>query len=78
MGFGIVLGDDGKRMKTRSGKTVKLMGLLDEAKEKAKDQLMQRLNSDDVSGFKTQLKEDEIDHAAEILGVASIKYYDLK
>ena len=42
MGFGIVLGDDGKRMKTRSGKTVKLMGLLDEAKEKAKDQLMQR------------------------------------
>ena len=40
MGFGIVLGDDGKRMKTRSGKTVKLMGLLDEAKEKAKDQLM--------------------------------------
>lgn len=37
MGFGIILGEDGKRMKTRSGKTVKLMGLLDEAKEKAKD-----------------------------------------
>lgn len=35
MGFGIILGEDGKRMKTRSGKTVKLMMLLDEAKEHA-------------------------------------------
>lgn len=30
MGFGIILGDDGTRMKTRGGKTVKLMDLLDE------------------------------------------------
>jgi len=35
MGFGVILGDDGKRMKTRAGKSVKLMGLLDEAKAKA-------------------------------------------
>ncbi len=35
MGFGIILGEDGKRMKTRSGKSVKLMGLLDEAKQQA-------------------------------------------
>jgi len=31
MGFGIVSGDDGKRFKTRSGDTVKLKDLLDEA-----------------------------------------------
>ncbi len=32
MGFGVILGEDGKRMKTRAGKSVKLMDLLDEAK----------------------------------------------
>lgn len=34
MGFGLVLGPDGKKFKTRSGETVKLMDLLDEAKER--------------------------------------------
>jgi len=28
MGFGVVLGSDGKKFKTRSGETVKLMDLL--------------------------------------------------
>lgn len=35
MGFGLVLGPDGKKFKTRSGETVKLNTLLDEAKERA-------------------------------------------
>jgi len=35
-GFGVVLGEDGKRMATRGGKTIKLMLLLDEARERAK------------------------------------------
>jgi arginyl-tRNA synthetase len=35
MGFGLVLGPDGKKFKTRSGDTVKLIDLLDEAKERA-------------------------------------------
>lgn len=32
MGFGVVLGTDGKRMKSRSGDTVKLEEVLEEAK----------------------------------------------
>ena len=40
MGFGVILGEDGKRMKTRSGDTVRLMTLMDEAKESAKIQLL--------------------------------------
>lgn len=36
MKFGVVLGEDGKRLKTRDGKTVKLSMLLDDAKESAK------------------------------------------
>ena len=75
MGFGVILGEDGKRMKTRSGKTVKLMMLLDEAKEKAKEQLLERYNSSENT---TQIDLEQIDRSAEILGIASIKYYDLK
>jgi arginyl-tRNA synthetase len=35
MGFGVILNEEGKRMKTRSGKSVKLMGLLDESRDRA-------------------------------------------
>jgi len=35
-GFGVVLGEDGKKFKARSGESVKLISLLDEAKNRAK------------------------------------------
>lgn len=53
MGFGVILGEDGKRMKTRKGKSVKLMDLLDEAKESAKKQLLERLDITDGDTIKT-------------------------
>jgi arginyl-tRNA synthetase len=33
VGFGVVLGEDKKKFKTRSGETVRLVDLLDEGKE---------------------------------------------
>jgi arginyl-tRNA synthetase len=33
MGFGLVLGEDGGKIKSRSGETVKLQELLDEARD---------------------------------------------
>lgn len=42
MGFGLVLGEDGKRFRTRSTETVKLVDLLDEAKSKCKAALIER------------------------------------
>jgi len=33
MGFGLVLGPDGKKFKTRSGESVKLLDLLDEGRD---------------------------------------------
>jgi len=42
MGFGCILGEDGKKFKTRAGKTVRLIDLLDEAKENALKQLKSR------------------------------------
>ena len=78
MGFGIVKGEDGTRIKTRSGKSVKLMDLLDEATQRAKKQLQERFSTDSEKDKKTNLDEKDIDNAAEVLGIAAIKYYDLR
>merc|ERR1711976_58337 len=88
-GFGIVLGDDGKRMQTRQGKTIKLMLLLDEAKDRARKALEDRLGGkvgdDENKGeegkeeaVKTKLTPEEFDEAAEKMGIAAIKYFDLR
>jgi len=43
VGFGLVLGSDGKRFRTRSTEVVRLVELLDEAKSRSKSELLQRL-----------------------------------
>jgi arginyl-tRNA synthetase len=43
VGFGLVLGADGKRFRTRSTEVVRLGDLLDEAKARSKSELKQRL-----------------------------------
>lgn len=43
VGFGLVLGSDGKRFRTRSTEVVRLIELLDEAKSRSKSELLQRL-----------------------------------
>lgn len=68
VGFGVVLGEDGKRLRTRSGETVKLKELLDEAEERC-FQFLQTRGS--------ELSPDEIREAAKVLGVSSVKYADL-
>jgi len=95
-GFGIVLGEDGKRMQTRDGKTVKLMLLLDEAKGRARKALEDRFSAkkEDQENKKedeenkieegkeevvrTKLSEEEFEAAAEKMGIAAIKYFDLR
>lgn len=42
MGFGVILGEDKKKFKTRAGKVIRLIELLDEAKSKALAQLKSR------------------------------------
>lgn len=43
IGFGVVCGEDGGKFKTRSGTTVRLVDLLDEAKDRMKQSLAARL-----------------------------------
>ena len=66
--FGTMLGTDNKPFKTRSGDTVKLTSLIDEAVSRAKE-VVSRRNRD--------WDQASIDKLAEVLGVASVKYADL-
>jgi arginyl-tRNA synthetase len=73
IGFGVVCGEDNKRFKTRAGVTVKLIDLLNEAKERMLKQLTARAEEG-----KTPLQGDELAQAAEIIGFGAVKYFDLK
>jgi len=73
IGFGTVQGEDGKRFKTRSGDTVRLVDLLDEAVSRMKTQLIDRLKDN-----KANIEEHEVDHVASILGYSAVKYFDLR
>ena len=66
--FGMMLGSDGKPFKTRSGGTVKLVELLDEAVERAAKLLAQR---------DTELSADELNVVARKVGIGAVKYADL-
>lgn len=69
------------KMKTREGDSTKLMDLLDEAKNRTLDIFRERMKEDDdTEGAKQKVQVDqaELEHTAEIMGISSIKYYDLK
>jgi len=70
--FGLVQGEDGKKLKTRSGDTVRLKDLLDEAVERSEADLRRRLAEEGR-------QEDEafIRHVATTVGLAAVKYADL-
>jgi len=70
--FGLVQGEDGKKLKTRAGDTVRLRDLLDEAVERSDVDLRRRLEEEGRS-------EDEafIEHVATTVGLAAVKYADL-
>ncbi|MEO0758767.1 MAG: arginine--tRNA ligase [Cyanobacteria bacterium J06648_16] len=70
--FGLVKGEDGKKFKTRSGETVKLKDLLDEAVERARADLESRIHSED----RTE-SEAFIANVAEKVGIGAVKYADL-
>ncbi len=70
--FGVVQGEDGKKFKTRSGDTVKLKDLLDEAVSRARADLEARIQTEE-----RQETEAFIQDVAEAVGIGSVKYADL-
>ncbi|KAJ8484999.1 hypothetical protein OPV22_017484 [Ensete ventricosum] len=75
VGFGLVLGSDGKRFRTRSSEVVRLVELLDEAKSRSKAELKKRLED---NGKIKDWKDEELDSTAEAIGYGAVKYADLK
>lgn len=73
--FGTILGDDKRPFKTRSGDTVGLESLLDEAVERAYRIVSE---GDDAKPDGPELTEEERSRIAEIVGLGGIKYADLK
>ncbi|MBC7852521.1 MAG: arginine--tRNA ligase [Pirellulaceae bacterium] len=72
--FGTVMGKDGKPYKTRSGDTVGLEGLLDEAVCQA---LKVVSENDDAKPDGPELSADERRNISEVVGLGGLKYADL-
>jgi arginyl-tRNA synthetase len=72
--FGTVLGDDGRPFKTRSGDTVGLEGLLDEAVRRALEIVSA---GDDAKTDGRELSDQQRREIAETVGIAALKYADL-
>lgn len=68
IGFGKILGEDGKPFKTRSGDTVKLADLLDEAEERAQKVVAEK---------RPDLTAEEQKEIARIVGIGAVKWQDL-
>jgi arginyl-tRNA synthetase len=68
VGFGKIMGDEGKPFKTRSGDTVKLGELLDEAEERAL-KIVSEKNPDLPDAQKKEI--------ARVIGLGAVKYADL-
>lgn len=70
--FGLVQGEGGRKLKTRSGDTVRLRDLLDEAIARARADIEARLKEEGRSET-----EDFIAAVAQAVGISAVKYADL-
>ncbi|WP_370419859.1 arginine--tRNA ligase [Streptomyces sp. QH1-20] len=68
LGFGTVLGKDGKPFKTREGETVRLVDLLDEAIDRATAVVREKAQD---------LTEEQIAERGAQVGIGAVKYADL-
>lgn len=70
--FGMVQGEDGKKLKTRSGETIRLRDLLDEAVSRAQADMEARLSEEG----RTESSEF-LANLAQVIGLGAVKYADL-
>lgn len=78
--FGLVQGEDGKKFKTRSGAAPKLAELLDEARDRVRKELERRAETAPDAGQEAPepQSEEEMARISELIGIAAVKYADLK
>ena len=75
IGFGTVLGKDGKPLRTRdaSGHVITLVSLLEEAKQRAR----QRIDEGIAEG-RLRVRPEEMDEVSQVVGIGAVKYADLR
>ena len=70
--FGMIMGDDNTPLKTRSGESVKLVSLLDEAQQRAMEMVRKKM-----ADRGDPMPEAEQTAIAAAVGIGAIKYFDL-
>ncbi len=70
--FGLVKGEDGKKLKTRAGDTIRLKDLLTEAVVRARQDLETRLATEE-----RQETPEFMENVAQRVGIGAVKYADL-
>lgn len=70
--FGLVKGEDGKKLKTRAGDTIRLKDLLTEAVVRARQDLEARLTAEE-----RQETPEFMENVAQRVGIGAVKYADL-
>lgn len=81
IGFGLVSGKDGKKLKTRSGETVKLVDVIDEVTSISKgvidDRAARATSGADVHEGYASVTPEQIIEMSDKIGINTLKYYDL-
>eukprot|EP00658_Telonema_sp_P-2_P056989 TRINITY_DN4544_c0_g1_i2.p1 TRINITY_DN4544_c0_g1~~TRINITY_DN4544_c0_g1_i2.p1 ORF type:complete len:1395 (-),score=397.84 TRINITY_DN4544_c0_g1_i2:129-4313(-) len=78
IGFGVVLSPEGGKFKSRSGDTVRLVDLLDEAKARAKAVISEKNAPAEGSEVAPLLSPADVEAACPIMGYGAVKYADLR
>ena len=75
VGFGTVLGRDGKPLRTRdaSGNVITLASLLEESKQRARARI-----DEGIAEGRLRVRPEEIDEVSRVVGIGAVKYADLR
>jgi arginyl-tRNA synthetase len=75
VGFGTVLGADGKPLRTRdaSGQVITLVSLLEEAKLRARQRI-----EEGIAEGRLRVRPEEMDEVCRVVGIGAVKYADLR
>ena len=75
IGFGTVLGSDGKPLRTRdaSGNAITLVSLLEESKQRARERI-----EEGIAEGRLRVRPEEIDEVSRVVGIGAVKYADLR
>ncbi len=75
VGFGTVLGPDGKPLRTRDagGQVITLLSLLEEAKSRAKQRIEEA-----IAEGRLRVPQEDVPLVARVVGIGAVKYADLR